>query len=65
MTFNKYIVGGIVIILAILLGFLGGLYLKKPQVITNPVPVYIKGKVRAGSYIKSLSTIDLLKLHPY
>ena len=44
MQFNKWIIAGIIIVLSILLGFLGGIYLKKPQVITNPVPVYIQGK---------------------
>lgn len=45
MTFwNKIIIGSVVIILAILLGFILNMYFTKPQTITNPVPVFLKGK---------------------
>ena len=44
MNYNKWIIGAIVLLLAIALGFIGGLYLKKPVTVTNPIPVYIQGK---------------------
>ena len=44
MTINKYIILGVSLLLTFALGFIGGLYLKKPQIISNPVPIYVKGK---------------------
>ena len=51
MTFNKWIVSGIVIILSILLGFVLCLWLKKPQVITEPVFVNVDVPVKYDSLI--------------
>ena len=44
MQFNKWIVGVVVIVISITLGFVLCLWLNKPQVINNPVPIYIQGK---------------------
>ena len=44
MTWNKWIVGIVILLLAIGFGFMGGIYIKKPIIINNPVPIYIKGK---------------------
>jgi len=43
MTVNKWIVGAIVILISIALGFVLCMWLKKPVTITNTVTEYIKG----------------------
>ena len=44
MTVNKWIIGAIIVISLIALGFVLHLWLAKPVVITNTVTEYIKGK---------------------
>lgn len=43
-TSTKFILGATVILLAVAFGFMLAMYLTKPKIISNPIPVYIKGK---------------------
>lgn len=43
-TSTKLVLGATVILLAAAFGFVLSLYLTKPTIITNPIPVYIEGR---------------------